>query len=366
MDAFKTRLNREALGVMRDRLAVQSAAFSAPAFEEALPADYDALELRNRVSAVATALRAALPDAPQAAIALLLSALEEDRAAAPVPTWCVWPITEYVARHALHDPVLGLSALRRMTRFFTSEFGIRPFLLHHPETTLDTMTGWTRDRDPHIRRLASEGSRPLLPWASRIGWLLENPRATAPILDALRNDGADTVRRSVANHLNDISRIDPKAAIATARDWRRLGVREDMLSHALRGLIKRCDPAAFDLLGYRSGAVELAAAAVEAARVRLGEAIRFTVDIRNPTRETQRVMVDYALSFPGRNGADRRLVFKGGKRSIPAGRRATVTRAHCLKNTTVRTYPPGAYTLEILVNGDIAGTMAVDVAPAAS
>ncbi|MEV4422859.1 DNA alkylation repair protein [Patulibacter sp. NPDC049589] len=178
------------------------------------------LAFGERVTAVSDALLADLPDDLAGFAAVLRAALRDPAFSG----WMIWAVADAASRRALEDPAddaleTGLALLRELTPRLTAEAAIRRLLQHDPDRALAVVTGWTTDPDPHVRRLASEGTRPFLPWARRVPALAERPTATVPILDALRGDPSEYVRRSVANHLNDLSRVDPELAVATAGRW---------------------------------------------------------------------------------------------------------------------------------------------------
>ncbi len=184
----------------------------------AVPA-LEQLSLRARTDLLAQALTHAYPAYPEAAAAYR-TALADPR----FKGWMMWPVTESAVTLALagsrpadFDDALDL--LAELTPRLTSEFAIRRLLAADPVRALARAQTWTQDADPAVRRLASEGTRPYLPWAIRVPWLLEKPDATLPILNALRDDPSEDVRRSVANHLNDISRHAPEVTVRTAARW---------------------------------------------------------------------------------------------------------------------------------------------------
>src|SRR5690242_15961627 len=163
--------------------------------------------LRDRVDLVRDALLHDLPEDFATTERIAHALLEVPEFAG----WVIWPASEWVVRRALDggspadlDPAMAL--LARFTVGLTGEFAVRDLLIAHPERTLRTMESWTGHPNEHVRRLASEGSRSHLPWARRVPWLIAHPEVTRAILDGLYRDSSEYVRRSVANHLNDLSR----------------------------------------------------------------------------------------------------------------------------------------------------------------
>lgn len=361
--AFRDKVSLTAVAAMADCLTRQGGHyFRHQDFHEALGSDYENLPLKGRISAITQALTIALPDDFVEASDLMLEALEQP-SGGRVPSWCIWAMTEYVGRHGLDNPRHGLSTLRRMTRFFTAEFGVRPFLARFPDLTLQEMRAWTCDPSPSVRRLASEGSRPLLPWAQRVPWLVETPAATRPILDALAEDASAMVRRSVTNHLNDVGRLDAPAALETAAQWRDRDMRRSDLRHALRGLLKRCDAGAIALMGCRQGILEVTGAGLAADTIPVGGTAKVSLLLHNPTDRPEVALVDFAIVSPGQRQARRRVI-KGSERTIAPHQTLTFSRRVSLAPTSGRDCLPGCHNFCALINGEEIVGFRIDVLPA--
>jgi 3-methyladenine DNA glycosylase AlkC len=166
------------------------------------------------------------------------------------------PHSAYLANYGLADFETGMAANYELTRRFTAEFSVRPFIMRHQRRALARLKKWTRDPDPHVRRLCSEGTRPRLPWASRLPKLQADPLLALPILEALKDDPELYVRRSVANHLGDACKDDPDWVYALCRRWldevatapaQQAKERKWMIRHAVRLPAKKGIQAALDL-----------------------------------------------------------------------------------------------------------------------
>ncbi len=164
-------------------------------------------------------------------------------------------LSDFVASYGLHDFDFSLDALRGFTKHGSAEFAVRPFLIADQKRALKTMRRWAEDECEHVRRLASEGSRPRLPWGMRLPSLVTDPSPTAPILEALKGDSALYVRKSVANHLNDITKDHPEWVMQRLEAWDLREERQSWIAkHACRTLIKRGHPRALQLFGFAEGA----------------------------------------------------------------------------------------------------------------
>ncbi len=333
--------------------------------------DLGPLELKDRVQRMADGLHAALPPAFPDAVAVL-----RPRLPPPLPdteavssTFHWWPLCTFVERHGVDHPDVALPFLRRLTRTFSAEFAVRPFLQRDPHGTLATLHGWVDDPDPHVRRWISEGTRPRLPWGQRLPAIVTEPELTLPLLRALVDDPEPYVRRSVANHLGDIAKDHPERAVAEARAWagepipaRGGSERQALVRHGLRHLVKQGHPGALALMGFAP--VELRATLTVDAAVALGEALHVQLDLENPTDRAQRLLVDLGLRFRGADGSLRQpKVFKWTTLELAPGDRICLRRRQRLAPVTTRTHHPGAQEAIALVNGAEAATARFDLLP---
>jgi 3-methyladenine DNA glycosylase AlkC len=220
---------------------------------------------------------------------------------------------------------------------------------------------WTRDPDPAVRRLVSEGSRPRLPWGERLRALQQDPGPMLPLLAILRDDPDESVRRSVANHLNDLSKDHPDLLVELCRRWlvKAPDSRRALVKHALRSLVKAGHAEALALLGAGSGAdLRLIELVIETPRVLLGQALGFRFELQVPPGPARTLVIDYALTIPGARGQARRKVFKLSTLSVEGGRTVARERNHSMRPVTTRVYYEGECELELLANGHCLGRKA--------
>lgn len=206
---------------------------------------YAALELTGRAKQLADALAEVLPPSPPEALAILTASLGPPHASdelegAGFGPFVYLPYVYFVARYALEHAEAALDFQEAVTQRFTAEFSLRAFVDRHPDLTFARLERWTRHPSPHVRRLVSEGTRPLLPWAPRSRRLLDEPERALALLEALKDDPTTVVRRSVANHLNDVAKHHPDTVVAIAARWLEGATpeRRALVEHALRGLVK--------------------------------------------------------------------------------------------------------------------------------
>ncbi|WP_155372946.1 DNA alkylation repair protein [Catellatospora vulcania] len=353
MADLKDQINEVSLDRLAAAITRVHPAFPAREFTAAAHAGLGDLPLKQRVSVVSAQLAAHLPQPfPVAA-----HVLRDTVAATPLDMWSAWPATDYVAVHGLGHPDDALATLAALTPHATAEFAIRPYLAAHPERTLAQLHDWAVDPDQHLRRLASEGSRPRLPWASRVP-MLADPQVTLPVLDRLHDDPELYVRRSVANHLNDITKDHPDVALATARRWAAGGGDGTawVIRHALRSLVKQGHPEALGLLGFDHGAnVAVTGFTVTPGSLPIGGQVTIAFTLTADT--TVRAAVDYVVHHAGARGPRGPKVFKLTTATLEPGLPRQVTRRHTFQHVSVRQLYPGPHRIDIQVNGRVlAGT----------
>ena len=318
---------------------------------------YDDLELSARGRKITLALRRTLPDDPEHAIEILIASLpplEQDAELKGMQVFRYLPHTYFVADYGLDCFDTSMRAQYELTQRFSAEFSIRAFLTHHPERTLAALRKWASDPSEHVRRLVSEGTRPRLPWAGRLRAFRADPSPVLELLELLKDDPSDYVRRSVANNLNDIGKDHPQIAVDICRRWMRDASpnRQRLVRHALRSLVKSGHPGALDILGVAYGAqAELSHAAIEPAIVAIGDQITISFEMRNPGTAHERYVVDYRVHFVKSNGGTTPKVFKISTVELEPGGAQWFARRLSLQQRTTRTHYPGQHRVEALVNG---------------
>jgi len=212
------------------------------------------------------------------------------------------------------------------------------------------------DRSEHVRRLASEGTRPRLPWGKQLPSFIEDPTKVIALLENLRDDPSDYVRRSVANNLNDISKDNPDLFIETCKRWLADAVpeRKWIIKHACRTLIKTGRPEVFPLLGFTANPkLEISTPTLNPNTVCLGNPLQISAPITSKSDKTQQVVIDYAIHFMKANGKTAPKVFKWKNLKLKARESMVLNKAHPLKAINTRRYYSGAHYLEIMVNGKV-------------
>lgn len=317
---------------------------------------YDDLELTDRARHIASAMAAHLPDDRGEAVRLITASLGRDEGElSGMEGFFYLPHVYFVADHGLDHFEDAMTAQYELTKRFTAEFSIRPYLDHHTEATLARLHEWAADPSEHVRRLVSEGTRPRLPWAPRLKRFQADPTPVVDLLERLKDDSSDYVRRSVANNLNDIAKDHPALVVEIAERWWADADdnRRRLIRHGLRTLIKAGDPGALGVLGYGPDSpLVVRSAAVAPDRVAIGGKVSVVAALHNPTDRSLPGLIDLRVHFVKANGETSPKVFKGAEIQVPPGETATVAKSVSLKQHSTRTHYPGTHMVEILVNGD--------------
>ncbi len=373
MEPFKNLINPALVQTAARHLQRTLPDFDARRFTALSTQGLDALEMKARAMQIASALEATLPEdfatAAAGIEAALAPAAEHERLAelhgaeAGLAGWILWPVGEFIARRGLQQPERALAALGELTQRFSAEFAIRPFIVAHPALSFATLARWAKHPNLHVRRLVSEGSRPRLPWGLQLKALIEDPAPTLPLLRALQDDSSEYVRRSVANHLNDIAKDHP----ALVAQWLEEHLpeapapRRALLRHASRTLIKKGDARVLKAWGLGAPMRGSAALALSPARVKLGGELQLTLVLKSKAASAQRLVIDYAVHHVKADGSLSPKVFKGWNLELPARGELTLTKRHSLRLITTRRYHAGLHALDVRVNGQVVAQSAFEL-----
>ncbi|MGF1872668.1 DNA alkylation repair protein [Photobacterium indicum] len=259
---------------------------------------------------------------------------------------------EYISIYGIDKYEESISAFEFITQFTSCEFAVRPYILKYEEKMLTQMVLWSKHPNNKVRRLASEGSRPRLPWAMALPSLKKNPMPIFPILDTLKNDSCEVVRRSVANNLNDISKDNPNFVIETAQKW--LGYTKEtdaLIKHASRTLLKQGESKTLQLFGFDSKNIMLSNFAILTPNVKIGDALEFSFSITNENKTCKTLRLEYGLYYKKNNGDLSRKVFKISEREIEPNKVYKINRKQSFKLITTRKFHTGIHQLSIIING---------------
>ena len=331
--------------------------FDGPAFIADVSVGYEGMELMQRAHHMAQCMARYLPSDFQEAADVLVKSL------GPVLTnpmrngmapFVYLPHVFYIARYGLNDVHASLHAQYELTQRFTAEFSIRPFIEKYPVECFNYFERWVHDDSEHVRRLVSEGTRPRLPWAQQLKSLILDPSPSLPLLEQLKDDASDYVRRSVANHLNDIGKDNPEVLLNLASQWMEQAtlMRKRLVRHALRTLIKQGHPAALAVMGFEaSDHISVKHVQLSAQQVKLGDTLELLAQLHNQSNHIVPVNVDMIIHFIKANGKTSAKVFKVKAFELAANQSVEVIKRLPMKQQTTRQHYPGCHAVELLVNG---------------
>lgn len=260
--------------------------------------------------------------------------------------------SDYVELYGQEFWAVSMDAFEHFTPSSSAEFAVRPFIEGQPQKMMAQMLKWTKSDNVHLRRLASEGCRPRLPWGKALQIFKDDPTAILPILEALKDDSEIYVQKSVANNLNDISKDHPLLVTQLVTKWHGQSKQTDwIIKHGCRGLLRKSNPDILALLGFmKAPQIHIDALQLDQSTLAIGESLQFSFTIVPTTQQSQKLRIEFAIDYMKANGKTSRKLFKISD-YIFEGSSRTYTRNHAFKNLTTRKHYPGQHQLAIIING---------------
>jgi len=361
-EPFKNLFNLKVIKNMAEHFNKHWPEFNVRGFVNAAGNDLNSLELKARSQQITQAMIKYLPVDFMEAGKIMLDSLgpaqsqeifkgESDQNG--LSGWAIMPMSHYVGLQGHEHFELSMQLLKEMTKRFSSEFAIRFFILKSPQETLAVLNNWVNDENQHVRRLVSEGLRPRLPWAMQLPLFIKDPAPVIDLLEKLKDDPAEYVRRSVANNLNDIAKDHPDLVADLASRWIKAASleRKKLIRHACRTLLKNGHKKTLKVWGFKPSIIKQAKLDLLTTKVIFGQAIKFTFSICSDTVHDQNLMVDYIIHHQKANGSMTPKVFKWRTVILPGKKVITYSKKHVFKKITTRVYYAGLHKLEIVVNG---------------
>lgn len=325
--------------------------FPTDKFLNAVLGPIENMSLNERMHHTAHVLHRHLPPDYKKSIALMKEVIPQLN---PGYTTLVFP--DYVSLFGTSDFSTSLEALKYFTQFGSSEFAIRTFLKLDLEKTLPVVYAWSEDENFHVRRLASEGSRPRLPWSFKLDAIIQKPALTTPILENLKTDNELYVRKSVANHLNDFSKDSPEHLLALVKAWDKTHPHTAwIVKRGCRSLLKQGDKksmAVFNLT--REVKITLKKFSINKPLIRLNEELIFQFDLASEKTTSQRLMIDYRIHYCKKSGVQLPKVFKLKEIDLKPGEKLSIVKKQRFQDFTTRKHYNGTHVLELLINGEVA------------
>jgi 3-methyladenine DNA glycosylase AlkC len=371
MEPFKNFISPDLVACIAAQLQIHLPTLDRASFEGAILKVLDGLELKARGQLIADHLHAVLPKDHSLRHKIILAMLhpvddmngEQTSGAEGICGWGMMPLGLVVGQHGLAAFEEALLLLKEMTKRFTSEFDVRYFLLEDQQRALNIMQGWINDPNRHVRRLVSEGTRPTLPWAMQLPSLKADPSPVLPLLKALRDDKEEYVRRSVANHLNDIAKDHPDLVANIAKEWLKNADtnRTRLVRHACRSLIKQGHKGALEAFGLNPPKLKLKKFSIETQNVMFGNDLIFSITLISTDKKPQNLVIDYVVYFLKANNKQSGKVFKWKKVTLEAGATLSMKKVHSIRPITTRRYYEGTQALALRINGEDFGFVEFDL-----
>lgn len=354
---LKNSLNRETIA--HDAMMIQSVYpdFLVDEFVDATVDDsWEALELMERGRKVTDGLVKYLPTNYEEALRIIDQIVDQYALEIAV---IGLSFPDYVTIRGLEEEHFALSvkALEKYTTFWSSEFAVRPFIIKDEDQMMNQMYQWSKHGNEHVRRLSSEGCRPQLPWAQSLPAFKKDPTPIFPILEQLKTDSSQYVRKSVANNLNDISKTHPQLVTKIAMEWYGKNDHTDwIIKHGCRTLLKKGNREVLNLFGYHDAEIDVSDLSVDRNVITIGEDLTFSFSIT--VKEATKLRLEFAIDYVKANGKNSRKIFQISESSATKNTTKEYRKKHSFANVSTRKHYPGIHTFTLIVNGEEKGTIA--------
>lgn len=345
-EAFKNLYTSELIHSVAEAINQLYPAFEAEAFTKAVfDEDWPDKELKQRIKHISQMLHRQLPTDFRQAVNILNTVAPQFSGF----EYLIFPT--YVELYGLDDFDCSVESLELFTEFSTSEIAVRPFIKKYERKMMARMALWAQSDNYHVRRLASEGCRPRLPWAMSLPAFKQNPKPVLKVINKLMLDDSEFVRRSVANNLNDISKDNPDVLIDILRN--KLGADEKsdrILKHASRSLLRKGHPEVLQLFGFLPPDHVSVSDLNTGAMVAIGETLPFSFNLQSEEKRLGKLRIEYAIDFIKANGKSSTKVFKISEADY-SEQEKSISRSHSFKIITTRKYYPGVHAFSVFING---------------
>jgi 3-methyladenine DNA glycosylase AlkC len=261
-------------------------------------------------------------------------------------------LPDYVELYGINDYDNSIKAFEKITQHSSAEFAIRPFIVKYPKT-MEQMLAWSKHKNPYVRRLSSEGCRPRLPWAMALPEFKKDPAPILPILENLKQDDAETVRKSVANNLNDIAKDKPEIVMETVKRWQGISKNTDwIIKHGSRTLLKQGNLDALDTFGLQQKVkVEVKDITVSPNKIKIGDTATLSFSITLKEKKATKLRVEYGVYYVKANGSTSRKLFKITENTYTPDKKVDFNRTLRFHDMTTRKHYPGQHKITVVING---------------
>lgn len=349
MEPFKNKYNLQNLKTLS--LILKHNEFNQNKFLKDVSKELQSLEMKSRVDLISKSIHDNFKLSYTDKIKFLITKLDEIK---EIDIFMIWPFTNYVAKYGLEHLDQSAIAMIEMTKRFSSEFVVR-FYIQKYESKMYSLyfERWVKDKNEHVRRLVSEGSRPNLPWGIKVNYINQNLNQNVELLNTLKDDDSLYVRKSVANHLNDISRIDPELMLNTLSNWNLNNANQKwIIKSACRTLLKQGDSRALALNGYSIDPdVKLLKKYISTETIKEGDTFEISFELINKSDKVLNLSIDYILFYPKKNGSLSPKIFK--LKDVALDKKLFITKNVPFKKVTTRTHYKGVHNIEIKISNRV-------------
>lgn len=358
MAAFKDHFSLEEVSHIGTTFASNFPSFNSEAYISNIQhSDWEEKELKARIEFIARGLyEHSGSHFEELCVALI-------QTSGKLSGFSAWPLQTVIELYGLETPELALNTMAEITEKASAEFAIRPFLEQHKEITISKVLEWSGHENHHIRRLASEGTRPKLPWGQNVSWITQFPDSFKDVLETLSDDPSEYVRKSVANHTNDITKLNKDSALKLTGKWiNGTQNQQKVAKHALRWLLKKGDEDALAQVGFNNQkSVSLESYKANTQHVQLGDKVTFSAEIENLGTHDIAIDVMMRMEYPGKKNS-RTSVFNWKRGIIEVGRHR-LDFSFSFENRSIRTLLAGNYEFKMMINGVEMGKLSVFLNP---
>ncbi len=349
MEPFKNKYNNKSIKLFTEELSHEN--FNTKDFLEEVLSQINSLEMKERVDLISKALFKHFNLNYSKKIKFIVSRLDSIKEIEP---FLIWPLTNYVALYGLDELKASSLAMLEMTKRFSSEFVIRYFIIRYEKLMYSQyISKWIKDDCEHVRRLATEGTRPRLPWGIKVQYINDNLKQNINLLNKLKNDESLYVRKSVANHFNDISHLDPDLVLDNLLSWDQSTKEQKwIIKRASRTLLKKGNAKALKLNGYDiNPKIELTNKLISKKKIKEGDTFEINFKLINLLKKSQKLSIDYIIYYPKKNGELSPKVFK--LKDIELFDEIALKKNISFKKVTTRVHYPGIHKIEIKISNKI-------------
>ncbi|MCL2116475.1 MAG: DNA alkylation repair protein [Methanobrevibacter sp.] len=260
----------------------------------------------------------------------------------------------YIEQYGLDDYKISVEALEEITQFTSCEGPVRHFIIKYPNEMMEQMLIWSKHESWAVRRVSSEGCRPRLPWHKALPKLKENPSPIIPILENLKNDKSESVRKSVANNLNDIAKDNPEVVIDLVKKWQNKSKNIDwVIKHGCRTLLKQGNSEVMEIFGFGSiKNISIEDFHISTPKVKIGKSLEFNFKLLNNNKKKSKIRLEYGIYYKKANSNLSKKVYKISEKEYKENSITQINRKQSFKVITTRKFHLGLHQVSIIINGN--------------